>query len=220
VENEAHIVVNHASLGLLVLGVREGSEENAGEGSDQGQKFHFLRNGRGEILSPRIERRSGNLLEDARDRALGFLPNRFESEEVNASEVIERLELEPLEGEGGYFRRTFESEEKVGHRACGTAIYYLVTPQSFSTLHRLPQSELFHFYLGDPVEMIQINRGVLTRVILGTAVIGGMLAASLLAIFLIPVSFYIVEKLSGRSPVQQVASASPHVAVGDLPLKT
>ena len=33
---------------------------------------------------------------------------------------------------------------------------------------------------------------------MGTAVIGGMLAATLIAIFLIPVTFYVVEKLSHR----------------------
>ncbi len=34
---------------------------------------------------------------------------------------------------------------------------------------------------------------------LGTAVIGGMIAASLIAIFIIPVTFYVVERLSNRS---------------------
>jgi HAE1 family hydrophobic/amphiphilic exporter-1 len=33
---------------------------------------------------------------------------------------------------------------------------------------------------------------------MGTTVIGGMLAASFLAIFLIPVTFYVVEKISTR----------------------
>ncbi len=40
--------------------------------------------------------------------------------------------------------------------------------------------------------------GAVSRQILGTAVIGGMLAATLLAIFIIPVSFYVVERLSHR----------------------
>jgi HAE1 family hydrophobic/amphiphilic exporter-1 len=35
---------------------------------------------------------------------------------------------------------------------------------------------------------------------MGTAVIGGMLAATLFAIFIIPVTFYFVEKLSGSKP--------------------
>lgn len=51
--------------------------------------------------------------------------------------------------------------------------------------------------------------------------IGGMLAASVLAIFLIPVSFYVVEKLAGRNRV--VAATTPPVSpvpVGHLPEQT
>jgi hypothetical protein len=35
-----------------------------------------------------------------------------------------------------------------------TAIYYLLTPDSFSALHRLAGDELYHFYLGNPVRML------------------------------------------------------------------
>jgi Cu/Ag efflux pump CusA len=35
---------------------------------------------------------------------------------------------------------------------------------------------------------------------MGTAVIGGMGAATLFAIFIIPMLFYVVEKLSGSKP--------------------
>jgi predicted cupin superfamily sugar epimerase len=55
-----------------------------------------------------------------------------------------------------------------------TAIYYLVTPHSFSALHRLDQDELFHFCLGDPVDMLQLDdtgRAELWR--LGPDLIGG-----------------------------------------------
>jgi Cu/Ag efflux pump CusA len=38
--------------------------------------------------------------------------------------------------------------------------------------------------------------GSISRRVLGTAVIGGMLAASLLAIFLVPVSFDVVERIA------------------------
>jgi len=39
--------------------------------------------------------------------------------------------------------------------------------------------------------------GALSRQVMGFAVIGGMCAASFIAIFLIPASFYVVQKLSG-----------------------
>jgi predicted cupin superfamily sugar epimerase len=44
-----------------------------------------------------------------------------------------------------------------GARAAGTAIYYLLTPETFSALHRLRGDEVFHFYLGDPVDMLQLS---------------------------------------------------------------
>jgi HAE1 family hydrophobic/amphiphilic exporter-1 len=39
--------------------------------------------------------------------------------------------------------------------------------------------------------------GAVARRILGSTVIGGMIAASAIAIFLIPVTFYVIERLSG-----------------------
>ncbi len=44
-----------------------------------------------------------------------------------------------------------------GARAAGTAIYYLLTPDTFSAMHRLASDEIFHFYLGDPVEMLHLH---------------------------------------------------------------
>mgnify|MGYP001329071786 CR=1 FL=1 len=93
---------------------------------------------------------------------------------MDASEVIERLSLVPLAEEGGFFRQTYQSEDRLltpqGERFYSTAIYYLVTPQSFSALHRLPGDEVFHFYQGEPVEMIQISStGILTTVELGNS---------------------------------------------------
>ena len=43
-----------------------------------------------------------------------------------------------------------------GVRAQGTAIYYLLEAGSFSEMHVLASDEIFHFYLGDPVEMLQL----------------------------------------------------------------
>jgi predicted cupin superfamily sugar epimerase len=43
-----------------------------------------------------------------------------------------------------------------GVRAQGTAIYYLLEAGTFSEMHVLASDEIFHFYLGDPVEMLQL----------------------------------------------------------------
>ncbi|MGB8885566.1 MAG: cupin domain-containing protein [Candidatus Korobacteraceae bacterium] len=85
---------------------------------------------------------------------------------MTADEIKQLLQLEPLSIEGGFFRETYRSRWNVsaeylpdgfsGSRSIGTAIYYMITPETFSSLHRLPGTEVFHFYLGDPVLMLQL----------------------------------------------------------------
>ena len=68
---------------------------------------------------------------------------------LTADEVIALLNLKPLPLEGGFYRETYRAEE--WHRpdkSLATAMYYLLTPQTFSALHRLPTDEIFHFYMG------------------------------------------------------------------------
>jgi predicted cupin superfamily sugar epimerase len=88
---------------------------------------------------------------------------------MTANEIKELLKLEPHPVEGGYFRRTYTSASTVdtarGSRAAGTAIYYLLEPGTFSEMHVLASDELFHFYLGDPIEMIQLWPNGETRVV-------------------------------------------------------
>ena len=55
------------------------------------------------------------------------------------------------------------------------------------------------FILGCVPLAIASGAGSLSRRIMGYAVIGGMTAATVIAIFMIPVSFYVVEKWSHRS---------------------
>ncbi|WP_263353520.1 cupin domain-containing protein [Acidicapsa acidisoli] len=79
---------------------------------------------------------------------------------LTAAQIKELLRLSTHPMEGGFFRRTYTSELTVelerGQRAAGTAIYYLLEPDTFSEMHMLASDELFHFYLGDPVEMLQL----------------------------------------------------------------
>ncbi|OPY90260.1 MAG: Efflux pump membrane transporter BepG [Syntrophus sp. PtaU1.Bin208] len=56
----------------------------------------------------------------------------------------------------------------------------------------------FAFILGCVPLAIASGAGALSRRVMGWAVIGGMLAASFIAIFLIPVTFYVVEKMTHR----------------------
>lgn len=79
---------------------------------------------------------------------------------MTAEEIKKLLNLDPHPVEGGYFRRTYTSAANVelprGIRAQSTAIYYLLEPGQFSEMHVLDSDEMFHFYLGDPVEMLQL----------------------------------------------------------------
>jgi predicted cupin superfamily sugar epimerase len=77
---------------------------------------------------------------------------------LSPDDVIELLGLQPHPLEGGFFRETYRAADHVPgqERSLSTAIYFLITPTNFSLLHRLPTDELYHFYLGDPVEQLQL----------------------------------------------------------------
>jgi predicted cupin superfamily sugar epimerase len=87
--------------------------------------------------------------------------------DLTAQEIIDALGMEPHPTEGGWFVETYrcpESAEGDGlpgryaaSRTHSTAIYYLLTPDTFSEIHRLRSDEVYHFYLGDPVEMLQLR---------------------------------------------------------------
>ena len=80
---------------------------------------------------------------------------------MTAEEIKALLKLAPHPIEGGCFRQTYASEVSVallrGVRPYGTAIYYLLEAGTFSEMHMLASDEIFHFYLGDPVEMLQLH---------------------------------------------------------------
>jgi len=77
---------------------------------------------------------------------------------AEARQIISRLHLEPLPNEGGWFRRTWESFDQLkDQRTAGSAIYFLVTPDGFSALHRLRATEVWCFHAGDPLEHVMLK---------------------------------------------------------------
>jgi HAE1 family hydrophobic/amphiphilic exporter-1 len=64
---------------------------------------------------------------------------------------------------------------------------------------------------------IATGAGSVARQIIGTTVVGGMLAASIIAIFLVPAIFYLVEKWSGagKESAAPGLSSTPAPAPGD-----
>jgi hydrophobic/amphiphilic exporter-1 (mainly G- bacteria), HAE1 family len=74
----------------------------------------------------------------------------------------------------------------------------------------------FAFILGCVPLWTASGAGSVARQIMGTTVIGGMLAASVIGIFFIPATFYVVEKVSGATrPSPVVAPPTPAPAQGD-----
>jgi uncharacterized protein len=91
--------------------------------------------------------------------------------EIN--KIIHRLGLKKLEVEGGFFKETYRSEQKLENsKNIATAIYYLLTNKDFSRLHKLPSDEIYHFYLGDAVEMLNLYEdGTSDIIILGNDIL-------------------------------------------------
>ena len=86
----------------------------------------------------------------------------------NSIEKIKKiLELEP-HPDGGYFKETHRSIEEIkekdlskdykGNRNYSTCIYFLLTSDSFSALHRIKQDEIWHFYDGSPIRLHTISK--------------------------------------------------------------
>ena len=104
---------------------------------------------------------------------------------MTAEDVKKLLGLAPHPREGGWYVRTYEAAELVaaeafedgryaGGRRTGTAIYYLLAPDTFSEMHRLKSDEVFHFYAGDAVEMLQLMAdGSGRRVVIGNDLAAG-----------------------------------------------
>lgn len=100
---------------------------------------------------------------------------------MTAEQLKKLLNLVPLAIEGGYFAETYRAEQQIalggydGPRRVGTAIYYLLEPGEFSEMHRVKSDEIFHFYYGDAVEMLQLwPDGSVRTVMIGTDFARGM----------------------------------------------
>jgi predicted cupin superfamily sugar epimerase len=96
---------------------------------------------------------------------------------LTAQKIIDHYGLEPLDQEGGYFRQTWRSHHRLtnamlgagysekgdgsgsgsGDHPLGTIIYFLLTADAFSAMHRLPTAEHWLFHLGDPIEMLLLH---------------------------------------------------------------
>ncbi|TXH37034.1 MAG: cupin domain-containing protein [Rhodospirillaceae bacterium] len=95
-----------------------------------------------------------------------------------ARDLVGRLALQP-HPEGGFFRETYRAaltlpaaglaQHFSGDRQASTAIYYMLASGDRSRLHRIRSDEVWHFYLGDPLQVIELTESGEAQVtLLGT----------------------------------------------------
>ena len=97
---------------------------------------------------------------------------------LTADDVIRLLALAP-HPEGGHFAEVFRAASSVqsashpGARSASTAIYFLLKSGEFSALHRVRSDEVWHHYLGDPVELHTLTESEHQLTRLGSALESG-----------------------------------------------
>jgi len=103
--------------------------------------------------------------------------------ELTADEIRSLLELEP-DATCGFVRVTFESKQSIAagglpapfadRRPLGSALYFMVTSGAPVRLHRIRNDQLYHYYLGDPLELFLLHSDDTTdRIIVGPDLRGG-----------------------------------------------
>ena len=96
---------------------------------------------------------------------------------LTAEEIRALLKLEP-HPTCGFVRVTFVSETRIAPgglpppfaegRPTGSALYFMVTPDAPVRLHRIRNDQLYHYYLGDPIEVLMLHADeTIERVIVG-----------------------------------------------------
>lgn len=104
---------------------------------------------------------------------------------LSHQQLIQQYNLLP-HPEGGWYKQTYKSAEYIsaaalperfgGDRPFSTAIYFLLEKGNYSAFHRIKSDECWHFYRGDPLEIIVLQpNGELTVTTLGNDITKGHL---------------------------------------------
>jgi predicted cupin superfamily sugar epimerase len=112
-------------------------------------------------------------------------PEKSMPETVTAEEIRALLKLEP-NATCGFVRETYKSDLMIAPgglpapfangRPLGSALYFMVTPGAPVKLHRIKNDQLYHYYLGDPIEVLLLREnGVSELVNVGPNIVGGHL---------------------------------------------
>jgi predicted cupin superfamily sugar epimerase len=105
------------------------------------------------------------------------------TDDLTADEVRSLLKLEP-HATCGFVRVTFVSQRRIARgglpppfvdgRPAGSALYFMVTPDAPVRLHRIRNDQLYHYYLGDPIDVLMLHEnGMSERVVVGPDLRGG-----------------------------------------------
>jgi len=123
--------------------------------------------------------------------------------ELTADEIRTLLKLEP-NATCGFVRLTFLSKQAIAAgglpapfadgRPLGSALYFMVTPGAPVRLHRIRNDQLYHYYLGDPLELFLLHSdGTTDRVVVGPDIRSGQRVQ-----LLIPGNTFHTARLIGR----------------------
>ncbi len=106
------------------------------------------------------------------------------AKDLAAADIIRLFDLKPLPVEGGYFRETYTGDLQLpasvlppsirSERPVKSVILYLLTADTQSRLHRLEFDEVWHFYLGDGVDLYVFRTDIdYTKIKLGHDLLNG-----------------------------------------------
>src|SRR5215207_2292287 len=125
------------------------------------------------------------------------------TDDISADEILSLLKLEP-NATCGFVRSTFLSRLSIEPgglptpfatgRPLGSALYFLVTPGAPVRLHRIRNEQLYHYYLGDPLEVFLLHGDGTTEQV----IVGPDLRAGHRVQLLIPGNTFHTARLLGR----------------------
>lgn len=147
------------------------------------------------------------------------------SSDLTADDVLRLLDLEP-NATCGFVRETLRLGQAISPgglpapfadgRPLGTALYFMVTPAAPVRLHRIRNDQLYHYYLGDPIEVLLLNAdGTSEHVIVGPDLRAGHRVQLLIpgdtfhtARIIGTRKFFLVPALNGRACCRSTSSSA------------
>ena len=117
---------------------------------------------------------------------------------VAAARIIAELGLAPLPYEGGFFRRQWVSDQRAsGGRPVASLIWFLITGEGFSALHRVDADERWDFHQGDAIEHVRLEAANGTARVTG---LGGDAPGARRRSVVVPAGIWQGARLAARRP--------------------